>query len=615
MTEGVAEVASAGVLPDLLARFADARDRTAVVVGDRELTFGELDTATAQLAARLTAVGAGVGRVVLIRLRQSADTLIAMIAALRAGAAWCVLEPEYPDEWSRTLLGDIDCAAIVYDGSADSGLGAATAALAAPGRVPPVLDLRATAEATGPVPDHAPECAPAYVITTSGSTGTPKAVVVSRANLANLAASRNYPVSAPGPVTCSSLRLTWDGALIITFWALCLGGSVTLPDHRGLADPESVAALARVRRTTHLYATPSFYRLLLPYLAGADEYLRTVALAGEVLSPDLAQRHRALLPGCALVNEYGPTEATGTVLAHQISGEIGATVPIGAPLGRSTAYLLTDRLAEATGAEADLALGGPQVADGYAGRPGDTAGRFVADPFAPVPGARMYLTGDRASRDANGDIVFHGRRDGQVKVRGARVECGAVAEVLRGHPAVGDAVAFTMPDRDGDPLLAACWVADEAALLLPTPAELLAHCREQLPAYSIPERVRQLGALPLAPSGKIDIAAVRTALHTASARERDQRRSRWSQEQRAVAEIWDTVLEHGDFGLDDPFLGVGGNSRRVVELHLGLERRWPGALRVGQLFDAVTVRAQAEIVAAAPEPEPIRADRPVVFEL
>ncbi|MFI9508188.1 amino acid adenylation domain-containing protein [Nocardia sp. NPDC052566] len=606
-------VARAGVLPDLLERFADARDRDAVVVGDHRLTFGELDTATAALAARLSGAGLGPGRVAVIRLRQSTDTMVAMIAALRAGGAWCVIEPDYPDAWLRTLLRDIDCGAILYDGATESELGAATAALAPPDRVPPVLDIRAVDGRTGPVADRAPEQAPAYVITTSGSTGTPKAVVVSRGNLANLAASRNYPVPE-ALITCSALRFTWDGALIQSIWTLCLGGAVVLPDHRGLSDPEAVARLVRDRRCSHLYATPSFYRLLLPYLAGAEEHLGTVALAGEVLAPDLAHRHREMLPGVTLINEYGPTEATGTVLAHEISGEIGAVVPLGVPLGRSAAYLLTDRLsAAADGEHADLVLGGPQVADGYAGRPGDTAARFVADPCG--AGARMYRTGDHASRDANGDIVFHGRADGQVKVRGARVECDAVAGVLRGHPGLRDAIAFTLPDRAGDQLLAACWVADDAVLVPPTTAELIAHCRTHLPAYSIPERLRRLDSLPLAPSGKVDIAAVRAAMRAVTARERDQRRARWLPAQREVAEIWDEVLEHDDFDLDDPFLAIGGNSWRVVELHIRLERRWPGALRVGQLFDEVTVRAQAEIVSHAPELAPTVPERPVVFEL
>ncbi|MBF6175773.1 amino acid adenylation domain-containing protein [Nocardia blacklockiae] len=601
-----------GVLPDLLARCAEVPDRTAVVVGDRALTYGELDSATAELAGRLVAAGLRPGRVAVIRMRQRLETVVAMLAALRAGGAWCVVEPGYPAEWLRVLLRDIDCAAVVFDGGELPGIAAETTA-AAPRGVG-VVDV-GSGGAVAPVPGPVPENAPAYVITTSGSTGAPKAVVVSRSNLANLAASRDYPVPDGGPVALAPLRLTWDGALIQSVWTLCLGGTVVLPDHRGLPDPQAVAELARERRCTHLCATPSFYRLLLPYLAGADEHLGTVVLAGEVLSPDLARRHRAVLPGTTLINEYGPTEATGTVLAHQVSAE-ERVVPIGRPLGDSTAYLLTERLAGAAPeVSAALALGGPQVADGYAARPGDTAARFVADPFAATPGSRMYLTGDSAMRDPHGDLIFQGRTDGQVKVRGVRVECEAVAEVLRRHPGVRDAAVFAVPDRHGDQRLAACWTAGESTVLLPTTAELVAHCGAHLPAYAVPERMVQVGSLPLAASGKTDLAALRALLADAAQRENAARRQHWSAPQQAVAALWAEVLDHDDFDLDDPFLVVGGNSQRVVELHIRLERRWPGAVRVGQLFDAATVRAQAELVEGAPRSEPVAASRPIAFEL
>lgn len=603
-----------GVLPDLLTRFAERPDRTAVVVGDRALTYRELDAATAELAGRLVAAGLGPGRVAVIRMRQSIETVVAMVAALRAGGAWCVVEPGYPVAWLRALLRDIDCGTVVFDGADQPALGSETAAAASPDSGIAVVDIRSDG-AAGRVPDHVPENAPAYVITTSGSTGAPKAVVVSRSNLANLASSRDYPVPDDGPTALAALRLTWDGALIQSVWALCLGGTVVLPGHRELPDPQAVADLARARHCTHLCATPSFYRLLLPYLTGADEHLGTVVLAGEVLSPDLARRHRAVLPRTTLINEYGPTEATGTVLAHRVSGD-EEVVPIGQPLGDSTAHPLTDRLTRAEpGVTAALALGGPQVADGYANRPGDTAARFVADPFSTMPGARMYLTGDRAAREADGAFVFHGRTDGQVKVRGARIECDAVAEVLRRHPGVGDAAVLAVPDRHGEQRLAACWTAGESAVLLPTTAELVAHCGTRLPAYAIPERMLQVGSLPLAPSGKTDLTALRALLVAAAQREHAARQEHWSPTQQAVAALWAEVLDHTEFDLDDPLLVVGGNSQRVVELHIRLERRWPGAVRVGQLFDAATVRAQAELIDGAPRSEPVAAGRPIAFEL
>ncbi|ABG94018.1 non-ribosomal peptide synthetase [Rhodococcus jostii RHA1] len=502
----------------ILRQCARVPGRIAIVVGDRALTYRELDSASEALARQLAAVGVRPGQVVLIHQRQSVETVVGMIAALRLGAAWCVIEPGHPVGQLRALLGDIDCGAVVF-GSADPKTSPAwihDLARSAVGRVPALHDRdaghRPVAELAD-LPEDVPAGTAAYVITTSGSTGIPKAVVASRANLASMVDGRNYDFDDGDLVTFSAFRLTWDGSLLKTLWALCTGGTSVLPDSRELMDAEAVAALARTWQTTHLVATPSFYRLLLPHLTPLRDRLRLVTLAGEALPGTLVEQHRAVLPGVPLSNEYGPTETTVSCLAHPVRDVPASIAPIGRPLGASTAYVLDAKLVEVPyGAVGDLYVGGPQISEGYASRPAATAARFVADPFAARPGARMYHTGDLARVDPHGDIEFCGRFDGQVKVRGARVERHAVEAVLESHPAIHQAVVLATADEHGETVLTAFWVPAPAATVLPTPRDLIAHCAERLVAQAVPDRFLALGALPLAPSSKVDEAALRRLL-------------------------------------------------------------------------------------------------------
>ncbi|WP_280314911.1 non-ribosomal peptide synthetase [Nocardia wallacei] len=592
--------------------------RTALIVGDRSLTFGELATATALLARRLVAAGVRPGQTVMVLQRQSLDTLIGMIAALRAGAAWCVVEPGRPAATLRAVVDAATCTAVVVDGRDPFTLpGEVAALLAGTTTAPVVLDLGDDAEPPDvALPPPPPARAPAYVITTSGSTGEPKAVVVSRANLAAMIGSRPFEHTDGALVTFAAMRLIWDGSLAALAWALVVGGTSVLPDARMLPDVDAVAELAACHGVSHFVATPSYYRLLLPRLAGLRPTLRMVTLCGEPVSARLVEQHHAMLPGARLHNEYGPTEATVTCVCHLVPQTPRRVVPIGTPTDGTTAHVLDGRLRPARhGTRGELYLGGAQIADGYAARPGQTATRFVADPFSPEPGGRMYRTGDLARVDANGDIEFHGRADSQVKVRGVRVERGAVEAVLEGHPAVRETVVLDAVDADGAVYLAAFWIpADGAA---PSIAALTEYCAEHLAPESVPERFVRIDALPIAAgSSKLDEAALRALLSAPLEHRPAPSREQWTDNERAVGEIWSEVLVHDEFDRDDRFFDVGGNSHRVVALHLRLEARWPGAISVGMLFDLDTVAAQAGALTpdAPADSEPARTV-PLAFEV
>lgn len=610
------------LLEGILRQVERVPDRIALVVGDRSLTYRELDTATARLARRLVTAGVRPGQTVVVFQRQGLDTVVGMIAALRAAAAWCVIEPGRSGSALRAVVEAVTCTAIVVDGRDPHAPGDEVAALTAGTADPPaVIDIGEDGDPPAvALPKQPPMRAPAYVITTSGSTGEPKAVVVSRANLATLIGSRNYPYTDGELVTFSAMRLIWDGSLMGLAWALTVGGTSVLPDARILPDAAAVAELAVRWAASHLVTTPSFYRLLLPRITELAPTLRIVTLGGEAVPARLVEEHRGILPTTRLHNEYGPTEATVTCIYYVTPETPLRVVPIGTPTDGTAAYILDHRLRPVRhGTRADLYLGGGQVADGYAARPGLTATRFVADPFAAEPGARMYLTGDLARVDGSGEIEFHGRADSQIKVRGVRIERGTVETVLEGHPAVREAVVLDATDSDGSVYLAAFWIPADATAPRPTIGALTTYCAEHLAPEAVPSRFVDIDALPIAAgSSKLDEAALRALLRSRSEGRTAPSRDRWTATERAIGEIWSEVLMHDEFDREDRFLDVGGNSHRVVALHVRLQERWPGAISVGMLFDLDTVAAQAGALSSDPEAgsEPAPADgAPLAFEV
>ncbi|MGX2997521.1 amino acid adenylation domain-containing protein [Streptomyces sp. JNUCC 64] len=576
---------------------------TALITGPTTLTYRELDRAAAGLAGILRGVGVRPGTTVGVRLEPGALAVVAVLAALRLGAAWSAVEPDLPPARTRALLRDTECAALIV-AKTDQDVGDGEGA-----RFPPPvlaaedLDLgvltAAGARAADDPPAPVPEGAPAYVVYTSGSTGVPKGVVVSRARLAESVAPRG-PVYGTGPsVFLMAMRLSFDGMLGGLFWAFSHGQTLLLPTARELRLAPEFAALARRHRATHLIVVPSFHRLLLDDPGGLPDTLRTVVVAGEPCTPDLVRAHRERLPGARLVNEYGPTETIVSCTVETDPDPDRPRVPIGRPWPGATVHVLDDRLREVPdGERGELYVGGAFVADGYVRAPGRTAERFVADPFGP-PGARLYRTGDLARRDRNGALEYHGRTDHQLKIRGVRVEPGETEAVLESHPAVNQAVVVATgtgePDGEG-PRLAAFLLAAPGRTP-PTAAALRRHCRDRLVEQALPTRLTWLDRMPLTPSGKADrLALAARPPTTAPPGGRPPGHEEWSAAQRVVWDIWAEVLGHGDAGTDDNFFRVGGDSLKIVELYGRLDGQWPGVVRAGELFDLVTVAAQARAI-------------------
>ncbi|MFG3302961.1 amino acid adenylation domain-containing protein [Micromonospora chersina] len=535
------EVPAATVVDEVQRQAVATPDATALVCDGVPLTYAELNTAANRLARLLVSRGAGPETRVALALPRSCELVVAMLAVLKSGAAYVPVDTGYPAGRIAYLLEDAAPALVVA--TPDTAALVPAGALVLDGELgadQPDGDLT-DADRRSPLrPEH-----PAYVLYTSGSTGRPKGVVVEhRAVTAYLAWARHtYPGLAGVALLHSpvSFDLTVTGLL----GTLTAGGTVRL------AAVDEPAARAG-GRPAFLKVTPSH----LPLLDGDLSPTADLVIGGEALTGEQLAGWRAAHPDVAVVNEYGPTEATvGCVAARIAPGEPvpPGPVPIGTPTWNTRALLLDAALQPVPpGVVGELYVTGAQLARGYHRRPGLTAERFLPCPYGP-PGARMYATGDLARWRPDGSLDYLGRRDDQVKVRGMRIELGEVEAALLAHPDVRAAAAAVRTDG-GEPTLVGYLVG---------PAHedsVRAELARELPAHLVPAALVRLDALPLTPNGKLDRAALPAPAAAAPAE--DAYVAPRTEAEALVAEVYAEILQVEKVGALDDFFTLGGNSLR-----------------------------------------------------
>ncbi|MDB4951818.1 MAG: Malonyl CoA-acyl carrier protein transacylase [Gemmatimonadetes bacterium] len=585
-TEDTDTDSAGATLPALFAaQVAATPDAVALVFGDAELTYRELDERSNRLAHHLVLLGAGPEARVAICLERSAEMVVAMLAVLKAGAAYLPLDPAYPVDRLAYMLEDSGAAVLVTRDALRGLLPSADVRTVAVDGDAAAID---TAN-TGPVRGSVHGGNAAYVIYTSGSTGRPKGVVVTHANAASFFAGMDGRVGGTVPGTWLAVtRIGFDIHVLELLWTLLRGFRVIV--HPDIANEGAGALADAIRRhaVTHLQCTPSLASLLIAEsgvesLAGLDRVL----LGGEPLPADLASKVAAILPG-GLINMYGPTETTVWSTTHAVgAGE--ARVPIGRPIAGTRAYVLDAALRpQPAGIPGELFLGGPGVTRGYLGRPALTAERYLPDPFDSGPGGRLYRTGDRARWRHDGVLECLGRVDQQVKIRGYRIEPGEIEAALRGHPAVRECVVVAREDRPGDRRLAAYVTGED-----PTAAELRAHLRGTLPEHMVPSSFTVLPALPLLPNGKLDRGALPEPRGDGGGAELDEPRN-YAEVQ--LIQLWEGLLGVAGITPTQGFFDLGGDSFLALHLFARVNRAFGCDLPVATLFAGGTVRHMADAI-------------------
>ncbi|MFD5798214.1 amino acid adenylation domain-containing protein [Streptomyces diastatochromogenes] len=587
-------VTPAGVtLTELLERQAGATpDAIAVTFEDTCLTYRELAERSGRLARLLIEGGAGPERFVAVAIPRSLELVVALVAVLKAGAAYVPVDPDYPTARVEFMLADArPTLLLTVKGTAD--------------RLPrtdiPLITVDEAPLTDGPtaLAPHSVEH-PAYMIYTSGSTGRPKGAVITHAAIVNrlLWMQDRYRLDGSDRVL-QKTSASFDVSVWEFFWPLITGAGLVVARPDGHRDPAYLAELIRRAGVTTLHFVPSMLaEFVNDEAAGACTGLRRVICSGEALPAELAARFHESL-GVPLHNLYGPTEAAVDVTAWQYRPG-ASTVPIGTPIWNTALYVLDSRLGLVPpGVYGDLYIAGAGLARGYHDRPTLTAERFVACPFGP-PGRRMYRTGDLARWNENGELEFAGRADHQVKIRGFRVEPAEIEATLAAHPGVARAAVLARRGRGAD------GAAQLVAYVVPTTsgsigrpgadwdlhagldiAELRGFVAARLPAHLVPAAFVALDRLPLTANGKLDRASLPEPEFAGQAH-----RPARTSEEHVLAAAFAEVLGLSRIGVDDDFFTLGGDSIRAIQV-VARARAAGLALSPRTVFECRTVAALA----------------------
>jgi len=566
-------------------RAAEQPQALAAVCLGRQLTYAELDQQATVLAHYLVELGVRPDDRVAVVARRGLDTLVGLLAILKAGAGYVPIDPAHPAERLRYLLEDSAPVAVLTQDDLLVRLPALTV---------PVINLDqplwqersvATAQLPTPDPRHL-----AYVIYTSGSTGQPKGVMVEHQTVSNLV---DWHCTAfdlcPGRHTSSVAGFGFD-AMAWEIWpALCAGATLHLPPP--VAGGEDVDALLAWWRTQPLdvsfLPTPIAEHAFSLNLQHPT--LRTLLIGGDRLR-QFSRNQRF-----EVINNYGPTETTVVATSGRV--EAGQALHIGQPMANARVYLLDEQQRPVPlGVAGELYVGGAGVARGYLNRPELTAERFLHDPFSHAPQARMYRTGDLARWRADGNLEYLGRNDDQVKIRGMRIELGEIEARLNQLPGIQEAVVVAREDQPGQPRLVAYFTGQEQVETLET-GDLRAWLQAHLPDYMVPAAYVKLAALPLTANGKIDRRALpKPELEALFTREYE---APEGELETTLAQIWSEVLHVDRVGRRDHFFELGGHSLLAMRMVAQVRQRLGVELALAELFANAELAAVAQVLSQA----------------
>lgn len=569
----------------------------AVICGDGQLTYRQLDERANALARSLLHLGVQRESLVGLYLERSLELAVGLLAILKAGGAYVPLDPIHPADRLTFMLTDASIE-IVLTKRRLAGL------------LPPTLaEIVFVDEPDNPLSvngDSRYGTDPfgndlAYVMYTSGSTGEPKGVMIEHAAVVNtiLDINARFNVGPTDRVLATS-AFGFDLSVYDMFGLWAAGGSVVIPNPDGARQASHWAQLVCRNKVTIWNSVPASLEMLLNQQAdcagGALQSLRLVLLSGDWIGLTLPGRMRAINPRAEVISLGGATEASIWSILYPI-GEVDPlwkSIPYGRAMANQSFHVLDEQRHECSpGVVGQLYIGGMGLARGYWGRPALTIERFVDDPFNNQPGARLYATGDLGRWLGDGTIELLGRMDGQVKIRGYRIELGEVEAALCRHPAVAHAVVLAVAGDLGHKQLVAFFVATGEPS--PMARDLRWFLRESLPEYMVPSRFILLDRLPLTYNQKTDRRAL-AAMDLAQFGPSTLYAAPTNEAQRRLVAIWRDGFESQDLGIDDDFFDLGGDSLLAVELFSRIEMEFGQVLSIDVLVDRPTIRLLAALL-------------------
>ena len=591
-------------LAELFARQVEgAPEAVALVFGDEEVSYAELNRRANQLAHYLREQGVGREALVGVMQERSVEMVVSLLAILKAGGAYVPLDANYPAERLEFMVRDAELKVLLTSERLREVLGLNAGEVEATTGCR-VISVEREREEIGKQSEENPavECGPedlAYVIYTSGSTGAPKGVSVPQRAVTRLVCNTNFVALNNSARIAQASNASFDAFTFELWGALLHGGQlIGVSKEVALSPPEFALEIEQLGINVLFLTTALFNQIA---RSGPQAYagLRYLLFGGEACDPHWISEVLEKGRPEHLLHVYGPTENTTFSTWYEVDSVAAdaTTVPIGGPITNTQCYVLNhDYQSVPLGVMGELYLGGKGLARNYLRRPELTAERFVPHPFSPEAGERLYRTGDLVRRWPKGEIEFVGRRDQQVKIRGFRVELGEIEAVLREHDAVRAAVVVVREDMPNDKRLVAYVVATQDRVS--SPAELRKYLQERLPEYMAPTAFVQLTEIPLTANGKVDRRALPAPEHRRSATE--EYVPPRTPVEKTLARIWSEVLRVDEVSIDDNFFELGGDSILSIQV-ISRANRKGIKLTPRQLFEQPTVAALARVAGTGQE--------------
>lgn len=575
---------------------------TAVILGDRRLSYSQLNRWANRLARQLRRNGVGRETMVGCCFDRSIEMIVSFLAVLKAGAAYVPLDPSYPKERLDLLIEDSKPAVMLSESSL-------APMVLHNCRIPRLFveQLTNIPEGEGEADDANPDVFSgptdlAYVMYTSGSTGRPKGVMVENRSIVRLVRNTTFCLFGADEVFLQSAPISFDASTLEIWGPLLNGGQLVIMPPQTF----SFTGLGRAIRdygVSTLWLTAGLFSRMVDEQLDDLRGIRQLLAGGDVISAPHVRRVLREIPQCRVINGYGPTENTTFTCCFSMEhgDDVPDSVPIGRPISNTHVYILDEAMRPvAIGEVGELYAAGAGLARGYLNNAEATAERFVANPFVEETDARMYKTGDLARWRHDGVIEFLGRIDTQLKISGHRIEPGEIEIVLATHPAVKEACVVAQANADGTKRLVGYYLAT-APIPVGTLREFLAN---KLPQYMIPSMFFEVDSLPLSPNGKIDRSAL--SARDAAVEMTDVApalsepiQAQTTDVEQKIAALWRKMLAREHVGLDENFFDIGGDSLALVSIHAELQKTLRTEIPVMDLFEFTTIRTLARRLSRA----------------